>query len=43
MPRARKSHPPSLTAKVAVRAIRGVRTAAEIANVFDVLPNWSPT
>ena len=39
MPRTRKTHPPSLKAKVAVEAIRGVRTAAEIAKAFDVHPN----
>ena len=39
MPRTRKTYPPSLKAKVAVEAIRGVRTAAEIAKVYDVHPN----
>lgn len=39
MPRTRKTHPPSLKAKVAVEAIRGVKTAAEIAKMFDVHPN----
>ena len=39
MPRARKTHPPSLKAPVAVEAIRGVLTAAEIAKKFDVHPN----
>jgi transposase-like protein len=39
MPGTRKTHPPSLKAKVAVEAIRGVRTTAEIAKLFDVRPN----
>jgi transposase len=39
MPRTRRTHRPSLKAKVAVEAIRGVRTAAEIAKVFDVRAN----
>ena len=39
MPRMRKTHPPSLKARVAVEAIRGVKTAAEIAKMFDVHPN----
>ena len=39
MPRTRKTHPPSLKARVAVEAIRGVQTAAEIAKKFDVHPN----
>jgi transposase-like protein len=39
MPRTRKTHPPSLKARVAVEAIRGVHTAAEIAKKFDVHPN----
>ncbi len=39
MPRTRKTYPPSLKAKVAVEAIRGVRTAAEIAKAYDVHPN----
>jgi len=39
MPRTRKTHAPSLKAKVAVEAIRGVRTTAEIAKLFDVHPN----
>ena len=32
-------HPPSLKARVAVEAIRGVKSAAEIAKTFDVHPN----
>jgi putative transposase len=39
MPRTRKTYPPSLKAKVAVEAIRGVRTAAEIAKAYDVHAN----
>jgi transposase-like protein len=36
MPRARKSHPPSLKAKVAVEAIREHKTTAQIAQKFGV-------
>lgn len=39
MPRTRKTHPPSLKARVAVEAIRGVHTTAEIARKFDIHPN----
>lgn len=39
MPRTRKNHPPALKAKVAVEAIRGVKTAVEIARAYDVHPN----
>jgi transposase len=39
MPRTRKTHPPSLKARVAVEAIRGVHTTAEIAKKFDIHPN----
>ena len=38
MPKVRKSHPPSLKAKVAVEAIKGHKTAAEIAQMFSVHP-----
>jgi len=38
MPRTRKSHPPSLKAKVAVEAIKAHRTTAEIAQMFGVHP-----
>ena len=38
MPRTRKSHPPSLKAKVAIEAIRAHKTAAPIAQMFDVHP-----
>jgi transposase-like protein len=38
MPRTRKNHPPSLKAKVAVEAIRGLKTTAQIAHVFGVHP-----
>jgi transposase-like protein len=37
MPRTRKSHPPSLKAKVAVEAIKAHKTAAQIAQMFGVL------
>jgi transposase len=39
MPRTRKLHPPSLKAKVAVEAIKGVRTTAQIAQSFGIHPN----
>src|SRR5215471_3605434 len=38
MPRTRKSHPPSLKAKVAIEAIKGHKTAAQIAQMFGVHP-----
>src|SRR6266853_1415864 len=38
MPRTRKSHPPSLKAKVAVEAIKAHRTTAQIAQMFAVHP-----
>jgi len=38
MPRTRKSHPPSLKAKVAVEAIKADKTAAQIAQMFGVHP-----
>jgi transposase len=38
MPNSRRSHPPSLKARVAVEAIRGQRTTAEIAQVYRVHP-----
>ena len=37
MPKVRKSHPPSLKAKVAVEAIKAHKTAAQIAQMFGVL------
>src|SRR2546421_3623715 len=36
MPKVRKSHPPSLKAKVAVEAIKAHKTAAQIAQMFGV-------
>lgn len=39
MPRTRKNHPPSLKAKIVVEAIKGVRTATQIAQTFGVHPN----
>lgn len=39
MPRIRKTHPPGLKAKVAVEAIKGMKTAAQIAHTFGVHPN----
>jgi transposase len=38
MPRTRKSHPPSLKAKVAIEAIKANRTTAQIAQMFGVHP-----
>ena len=38
MPRTRKSHPPSLKAKVAVEAIKANKTTAQIAQMFGVHP-----
>ena len=38
MPTTRKSHPPSLRAKVAVEAIKAHKTAAQIAQIFSVHP-----
>ena len=38
MPKSRKSHPPSLKAKVAVEAIKAHKTAAQIAQMFGVHP-----
>ena len=38
MPKTRKNHPPSLKAKVAVEAIRGHKTTAEIAQLYAVHP-----
>ena len=39
MPGVRKSYPASLKAKVAVEAIKGMKTAAQIAQTFGVPPN----
>lgn len=39
MPKTRKNHSPSLKAKVAIEAIKGQRTTAEIAQMFSVHPN----
>ena len=41
MPKTRKSHPPSLKAKVAVEAIKAHKTAAQIAQMFGVHPTPS--
>ena len=38
MPNTRKNHPPSLKAKVAIEAIKGHKTAAQIAQIFAVHP-----
>ena len=38
MPRTRKSHPPSLKAKVAIEAIKAHKTTAQIAQMFGVHP-----
>src|SRR6201987_3241220 len=39
MPRTRKSHPPSLKAKVAVEAIKPHKTTAQSAQMFGIPPN----
>ena len=39
MPRTRRSYAPSLKAKVAIEAIKGNKTAAQIAQTFSVHPN----
>lgn len=39
MPRPRKNHPPSLKAKVALEALKGMKTASEIGQSFSVHPN----
>ena len=39
MPRPRKNHPPSLKAKVALEAFKGVKTTSEIGQSFSVHPN----
>ena len=41
MPKTRKSHPPSLKAKVAVEAIKAHRTTTQIAQMFGVHPTRS--
>jgi transposase-like protein len=38
MPRTRKNYAPSLKAKVAIEAIKGNKTAAQIAQMFSVHP-----
>jgi transposase-like protein len=39
MPRPRKNHPPNLKAKVALEALKGLKTASEIGQAFSVHPN----
>ena len=39
MPTTRKSYPPTLKAKVAVEAIKGQKTTAQIAQIYRVHPN----
>ena len=39
MPRPRKNHPPTLKAKVALEALKGLKTASEIGHSFSVHPN----
>src|SRR5258706_237794 len=39
MPKTRKSHPPSLKAKVAIEAIKAQRTTAQISQMFSVHPS----
>ena len=38
MPRTRKSHPPSLKAKVAIEAIKAQKTTTQIAQMYGVHP-----
>jgi putative transposase len=38
MPQIRKNHPPSLKAKVAIEAIKGHKTTAQIAQMYGVHP-----
>ena len=38
MPRTRKLHPPSPKAKVAIEAIKGHKTAAQLAQMFGIHP-----
>jgi putative transposase len=38
MPQSRKNHPPSLKAKVAIEAIKGHKTTAQIAQAYGVHP-----
>ena len=39
MPRPRKNHPPNVKAKVALEALKGMKTASEIGQSFSVHPN----
>ena len=41
--RARRTHPPGFKAKVALAAIKGEKTLAELAQQFDVHPNQITT
>jgi transposase len=43
MKRTRRTHSPSLKAKVALAAIKGERTIAQLAEQFDVHPNQITT
>jgi transposase len=40
--RARRTHPPAFKAKVALAAIKGEKTLAELAKQYDVHPNQIP-
>jgi len=40
--RPRRNHSPAFKAKVALAAIKGERTVAQLAEQFDVHPNQSP-
>ncbi len=41
--RPRRNHSPAFKTKVALDAIRGEKTLAELAKIHDVHPNRSPT
>ena len=38
--RPRRNHSPAFKAKVALAAVKGEKTLAELAQLYDVHPNW---